>query len=56
MKEGKELIDKKDEYAIEDLKDNLETFSQIYQRGKMFINFWSLSNITHLCKYSIIFQ
>ena len=31
VKEGKELIEeKKDEFKIEDLKENLETFSQIY--------------------------
>ena len=32
MKEGKELIEEKeDQFEIEDLKENLETFSQIYQ-------------------------
>ena len=32
MKEGKELIEEKeDQFEIEDLKENFETFSQIYQ-------------------------
>ena len=32
MKEGKELIEEeKDQFKIEDLNENLETFSQIYQ-------------------------
>ena len=32
MKEEKELLEEKeDQFEIEDLKENLETFSQIYQ-------------------------
>ena len=32
MKEGEKLIDgKEDEYDIKDLKENLKTFSQIFQ-------------------------